>query len=41
MYDDELYEEIRAPLRRIDDLLAGLQKGQGTAGKLMQRCGAV
>ena len=33
---DELYDEIRAPIKRINDFWPALQAGQGTAGKLMK-----
>ena len=36
IYDDSLYQEVRAPLKRIDAMLADLQAGQGTAGKLLK-----
>ena len=36
IYDDCLYQEMRAPLKRIDAMLADLQAGQGTAGKLLK-----
>ena len=36
IYDDSLYQEVRAPLKRIDAMLADLQQGQGTAGKLLK-----
>jgi len=29
IYDDSLYQEIRAPIKRLNDLLAGLQGGEG------------
>ena len=36
IYDDTLYHEMRAPLQRVDAMLADLQAGQGTAGKLLK-----
>ena len=41
IYGDELYEELRAPLKRVDAMLADLQAGQGTAGKFAQGSGGL
>lgn len=36
LYDKgALYDDIRKPIQRIDDMLAQLQQGKGTAGKLL------
>ena len=35
LYDDSLYEELRAPIRRLNDTLAELEAGQGAGGKFL------
>ena len=41
LYDDTLYQEVRAPIARIDNLVQGIEKGQGTAGKAAEGPGAL
>ena len=36
LYDDALVPGVRAPLQQIDDILAELQQGHGTAGKFLK-----
>ena len=36
LYEDGLYNDLQAPIKRIDAMLADLQGGQGTAGKLLR-----
>ena len=36
IYDDALYGDIRTSMGRLDSLLAGLQQGQGTAGRILK-----
>ncbi len=35
IYDPGLYDDIRRPIQRLDEIVANVQKGQGSAGKLL------
>ena len=39
IYDDALYQEIRSPIKRVDAILAEIQAGNGSAGKLLKEFG--